>query len=215
MNSSASDSDAVQKRISGWNDRYSDKDSFAFGTAPNDFLKETLPTLQLFGETKKCLLLADGEGRNGVYMAEEGFDVVSVDFSAAGLEKAQALAKTRNVQIATVQADLADYDLGTQQWDCIVGIYCHFPPAVRTKVLAAIPKALKPGGYFVLECYTPDQVHYKTGGPPTPEPLYTKRILADALGDALKVIRNEELERNVVEGKYHTCLLYTSPSPRD
>jgi SAM-dependent methyltransferase len=152
----------------------------------------------------KCLLLADGEGRNGVYMAEQGFDVVSVDSSAAGLAKAQALAKTRNVTITTIQADLADYDLGTEEWDCIVGIYCHFPPPIRAKVLAAIPGSLKPGGYFLLECYTPDQIQYKTGGPQTPELMYSKQILSEAFDSQLEVLRNEELVRDVVEGKYHT-----------
>ena len=152
----------------------------------------------------KCLLLADGEGRNGVYMAEQGFRVTSVDFSASGLEKARALAQQRGVSIETVQADLADYDLGTEQWDCIVGIYCHFPPAVRNKVLKAIPGALKKGGRFVMECYTPDQLQYGTGGPPTAEPLYTSKLLEEALGQHLEVLRNEELEREVVEGKYHT-----------
>jgi len=184
-----------------WDQRYGE-DDFAYGTEPNQFLKDTLTSQKLSKGT--CLLLADGEGRNGVYMAELGFDVTSVDFSAAGMEKAQSLAASRNVKIKTHVMDLADYDMGTEQWDCIVGIFCHFPPPVRAKVLAQIPASLKVGGCFVLECYTPDQIQYKTGGPPSPEPMYTKKMLADALGSHLEVIRNEELERDVQEGKYHT-----------
>ena len=114
-----------------WNEKYGE-DYFAYGTEPNDFLKATVERLKI--TSGKCLLLADGEGRNGVFMAEQGLDVVSVDFSIAGLEKAQKLAKTRNVEMTTVQADLGDYNLGVGQWDCIVGIFCHVPPPVRAKI---------------------------------------------------------------------------------
>lgn len=188
--------------VAFWEERYSQSE-FAYGTEPNDFLKETVGSLQL--NTGKCLLLADGEGRNGVFMAEQGFDeVVSVDYSAAGLEKGQALAKTRNVSITTVQADLAEYDLGKEQWDCIVGIFCHLPPPIRTKVLAEIPASLKSGGHVIFECYTPDQLSYKTGGPPDAQMMFSKKMLADALDSSLQIIRNEELVRDVVEGNYHT-----------
>lgn len=189
-----------------WDEKYSEEE-FAYGTEPNDFLKETIANLKLPSSSSgnnKCLLLADGEGRNGVFMAEQGFDVVSVDYSAKGLEKAQKLAQSRGVKIETVLADLADFNLGTEQWDCIVGIFCHFPPPVRAKVLQGLTESLKKGGYFILECYTPDQVKYGTGGPPVPDPCYTKQMLQDALGNHLEVTRNEELERDVVEGTLHT-----------
>ena len=187
--------------IGMWDERYNDKE-YVYGTDPNDFLKETVASLKI--SSGKCLLLADGEGRNGVFMAEQGFDVTSVDYSAPGLEKAQSLAQARNVKITTVQADLANYEMGTEQWDCIVGIHCHFPPPIRAKVLAALPGSLKPGGYFLLECYTPEQIKNGTGGPPSPDFMYSKQILGDALDGQLEVTRNEELEREVVEGKYHT-----------
>lgn len=184
-----------------WDERYAEGE-YAYGKEPNDFLKETVAELML--PKGRCLLLADGEGRNGVFMAGLGFEVVSVDFSSAGMEKAQLLAKDRNVKIETVVADLGEYDLGSEQWDCIVGIYCHLPPPVRAKVLAAIPGSLKREGHFLLECYTPNQIKNKTGGPPSPEPMYTNKILSDALGSHLEVIRNTETERDVFEGKYHT-----------
>lgn len=184
-----------------WDEKYSEEE-FVYGTEPNGFLKETLSSLRL--SPGKCLMLADGEGRNGVYMAEQGFDVVSVDYSSAGMEKAKQLAKSRNVEVSAVVADLGEYDLGNEQWDCVVGIFCHFPPPVRAKVLAGIPPSLKNGGYFILECYTPEQIKYGTGGPPSPEPTYTKKMLSDAFSDHLVVERNEELERDVIEGKLHT-----------
>ena len=191
-----------------WEERYSEEE-FAYGTEPNDFLKETISSLRFPAGTsgKSCLLLADGEGRNGVFMAEQPglFDqVVSVDYSPVGLEKAAQLAQTRKVHLQTVVADLGDYDLGHEAWDCIVGIFCHVPPPVRDKVLAGIPAALKPGGTLIMECYTPDQIHNGTGGPPVPGPMYSQKLLADAFDQHLLVERNEELERDVVEGKYHT-----------
>jgi SAM-dependent methyltransferase len=188
-----------------WDERYGslEKDKFAYGTEPNDFLKDVLPSLEL-PQKSRCLMLADGEGRNGVYMASLGHHVVSTDSSAKGLEKAQHLAEMKKVPLETKVADLADYDMGTEEWDCIVGIYCHFPPSIRARVLESIPKALRPGGCFVLECYTPDQLEYKTGGPPVAEMMYTSAMLHEFLASHLDIQRNEELVRNVVEGIYHT-----------
>ena len=191
-----------------WDTRYSE-DGFAYGTEPNKFLQETLPTLQLPTTGAKCLFLAEGEGRNAVYMAQQGHVVTGVDSSAVGLRKAQDLATSRNVQITTQVVDLADYDFGTEQWDAIVGIFCHVPPPIRTRMLAAIPAALKPGGYAIFECYTPRQLEFKTGGPPSAAPMYSAEIFQTAFGNEdgqplLEIIRNEEVTREVVEGKYHT-----------
>jgi len=192
-----------------WDERFSES-GFAYGTEPNDFLRDTLPTLKFddgneqTGETQRsCLLLAEGEGRNAVYMAEHGWQATGVDSSSVGLAKAEKLAKERGTEISTIVADLETFELGASKWDCIVGIFCHLPPPIRARVLRSIPTALKPGGYFVLECYTPKQLEFKTGGPPVEALMYSRQILQDALGDSLDVIRNEELVRDVVEGKYH------------
>jgi len=187
-----------------WDERYSE-DGFAYGTEPNDFLRETLPTLELpKGAAPKCLLLAEGEGRNAVFMAKQGWEATGVDSSSVGLAKAQTLAQERGVKIETEVADLETYDLGASKWDCIVGIFCHMPPPVRARVLSSVPTALAPGGYFVLECYTPQQLEFKTGGPPVEALMYTSQILQDALGDSLEIVKNEEVVRDVIEGKYHT-----------
>jgi SAM-dependent methyltransferase len=189
-----------------WDERYSE-DGFAYGTEPNQFLKTILPTLQL-PDKANCLLVAEGEGRNAVYMAQQqpgNWQVTGVDSSAVGLAKAQKLAASRNVQIHTQVVDLAEYDFGVNQWDCIIGIMCHVPPPIRQRMLQAIPGALRPGGYVVFECYTPKQLEYKTGGPPSAAPMYTSEIFQQAFGNGqLEIIRNEELESNIVEGKYHT-----------
>ena len=185
-----------------WDERYSEE-GFAYGTEPNQFLKDTLPSLNL-PKGAKCLLLAEGEGRNAVYMAQHGLDVTGVDSSAVGLRKAQELASSRQVQIHTEVVDLADYDYGTTAWDCIVGIFCHVPPPIRARMLDSIPGALKPGGWVLFECYTPKQLEYKTGGPPVAPPMYTAEIFQQAFGDGkLEISRNEELEKEVMEGKYH------------
>ena len=189
-----------------WDERYSE-DGFVYGTEPNDFLRETFPTLEWSDPnqtTRSCLLLAEGEGRNAVFVAEQaGWKATGVDASSVGLAKAEQLARTRGVEIRTVVADLATFDLGVGQWDCIVGISCHLPPPIRARVLDCIPTALAPGGYFVLEGYTPKQLEFKTGGPSDESFLYSSKILQESLQGSLDILKNEELERDVVEGKYH------------
>ena len=186
-----------------WDDRYSEE-GFAYGTSPNVFLEQTLPTLTDLPTNAKCLLLAEGEGRNAVHMARLGYDVTGVDSSAVGLQKAQKLAASHQVTISTEVVDLADYEYGTDTWDCIVGIFCHVPPPIRARMLEAIPHALKPGGYALFECYTPQQLEFKTGGPPVAAPMYSSEIFQQAFGNGkLEIIRNEEINRQVIEGKYH------------
>ena len=190
---------------STWDDKYGDDNIFAYGTEPNEFLQQTMQTMiKDLPVGAKSLLLADGEGRNGVFLAQQGHEVTSVDFSPAGLKKAEKLAQQKGVSITTICADLADYEFGAEQWDCIVGIFCHIPPPVRSRVLSCIPASLKPGGVFVLECYTPDQLKYKTGGPSSAEWCYSSQMLTEALGEKLSIQQNEELVRDVVEGTLHS-----------
>jgi len=185
-----------------WDARYG-SDEYAHGKQPNDFLKETWADLGLPRDSR-CLLLAEGEGRNAVYLAEQGMSVMGVDSSSVGLSKAHKLAAERNLRIETEIADLATYDMGNSQWDAIVGIFCHLSPDIRDRVLTNIPAALKSGGYVVFECYTPDQLANKTGGPPAKEVMYSSEIFTDAFADKLEILRNSELTREVAEGKYHT-----------
>ena len=112
-----------------WNQRYSSK-TYAYGTKANDFLVSMYDRLP----TGKILCLAEGEGRNAVWLAQQGNEVTAVDTSDIGLQKARKLAKARDVEVTTVHADLADYDIGTQQWDAIISISCHLPPDIRQDV---------------------------------------------------------------------------------
>lgn len=179
-----------------WNHRYA-MPGFAYGTEPNDFLREVAPSLN-----GPVLCLGEGEGRNAVFLAQRGLDVTAVDLSAIGLEKASKLAAERGVTLTTQAVDLADFDLGTSRWGSIVSIWCHLPGWVRTRVHAAVKTALVPGGAYVLEAYTPRQLAFDTGGPKNAELLYEPDVVRAELG-GLTLERCVELEREVSEGDWH------------
>ncbi len=181
-----------------WDERYDDE-AYAFGTEPNDFLRAEAGRIS----RGRVLCLADGEGRNGVYLAELGHDVLSVDLSSVGLRKAEALAQDRGVQIATHLADLAEWPIEAESWDGIVSIFCHLPIDIRTSLHRRVVAGLKPGGIFVLEAYTPDQLAHGTGGPGSVDLLMTSTALSEELA-GLELVHNRELERDVVEGSFHT-----------
>jgi len=182
-----------------WNQRYSEP-GFAYGTEPNDFLAANAkPHLPPKGEV---LCLAEGEGRNAVFLARLGFRVTGVDSSAVGLEKARKLAEQHSVGIETVAADLAEFDLGVERWDGIVSIWCHTPAILRVRLHRAVVAALRPGGVLLLESYTPKQLAYKTGGPPTAELMMTLAAVRAELA-GLDFLDAEEKLREVHEGRYH------------
>lgn len=184
-----------------WNERYSEQD-FVYGTEPNDFLKSAYSHIPKGGQV---LCLAEGEGRNAVFLAKQGYVVTAVDQSSIGLGKAQKLAGEHGVEISTIVTDLANYNLGTEQWDGIVSISAHLPPELRKSVHAQAVKALTKGGVFILEAYT--ERHIKLagiGGPPA-----SKKEMFMSL-EALKVelkgldfIVGAEIERHISEGKLH------------
>ena len=181
-----------------WESRYADS-GYVYGTAPNDYLVACAEGLT----PGRALCLADGEGRNGVYLATLGFEVTSVDLTQAGMGKASHLATERDVSISTVVADLADFDLGDGRWDLIVSIFAHMPPAIRQPLHGRIAAALAPGGKFVLEAYTPDQIGRGTGGPPNPALTMTLAGLTAELVD-LNIVEGREVVRSVIEGPGHT-----------
>ena len=181
-----------------WNARF-DRDDYVYGTDPNTFLQQSCKQIP----KGRVLCLGEGEGRNAVYLAELGYDVVAVDASSVGLNKAQKLAEKRGVQIETRVADLSDYDLGLEQWQGIVSIFCHLPPELRQTVHARIAPALAPQGCLLLEGYTPDQLAYGTGGPPSVDLLYHPAMLQQDFSD-LTVTWLEAKVRDVSEGSGHT-----------
>lgn len=181
-----------------WDTRY-DTEDYVYGTEPNDFLRENVNRLK----PGRALCLADGEGRNGVFLAEKGFEVTSVDVSGIGLRKARALARERGVDLETVRADLGDFDPGQDAWDSVVSIFCHLLPEIRATLHARVVAALVPGGTFLLEAYTPAQLEMGTGGPPTAERMVTLETLRGEL-DGLVFEHAVECSREVLEGLGHT-----------
>lgn len=182
-----------------WNERYS-QPGFAYGSEPNDFLEANATRYLPAGGEVLCL--AEGEGRNAVYLARQGFRVTGVDQSSTGLEKAQALAKQHGVELTTVVADLNDFDFGSARWDGIISIWCHTPSALRKRLHRDVVSSLKPGGVLILEAYTPAQIALKTGGPPNADFLMTLAGVTAEL-EGLAILHGEEVLREIHEGQYH------------
>jgi SAM-dependent methyltransferase len=181
-----------------WDERYSGSEFF-YGMEPNDFLRALVTAIPPGGEV---LCLAEGEGRNAVYLARQGFKVTAVDQSPVGLEKMHQLAARHGVTLQSVVADLNDYAIGSSRWDAIVSIWCHVPPPLRVKLHQDVVKGLKPHGVLILEAYHPRQLEFKTGGPPVPELMMTQEgLLSELSGLHFELI--QEIERDVQEGKGH------------
>ena len=182
-----------------WQGRYSIPE-YLFGKEPNYFLASCKPLLPRSG---KALSVADGEARNGVWLAEQGLDVLSLDFSEAAQAKAAVQAKERGVQIKLVHADVHAWSYPADAFDVVVEIFTQFSaPSDRARKWAGMRKALKPGGLLILQGYTPKQLEYGTGGPKELENLYTREMLEKAFGDFHDVkFVEEELEMH--EGAGH------------
>ena len=182
-----------------WQERYA-TDEYRFGTAPNAFLASQAKLLPKSG---KALAVADGEGRNGVFLAEHGLDVLSLDFSPNAQAKARKLAAARGVTISVEQADVINWSYPPDAFDVVAAIFFQFAaPPDRDRIFAGIKRTLKRGGLLLLEGYGPKQLEYKTGGPGILENLYTLEILEAAFGDyALLDIREYDAELH--EGAGH------------
>lgn len=180
-----------------WDERFSEP-GYAYGTEPNGFLASVADRIP----RGRVLCLAEGEGRNAVFLAGLGYEVTAVDTSTVGLTKAEALALDRGVSIETVNADLTDYPIEDGAWQGIVSIYCHLPPVVRAALHERCLRGLSPGGVFVLEGFTPRQLELGTGGPKSRELLMELEVIRQELpGLRFEVAR--EIEREVVEGEFH------------
>jgi len=186
--------------MSVWNERYQG-DEFHFGTEPNAFLASQRERLK---PGMSCLAVADGEGRNGVWLAEQGLQVLSVDSSCVAVEKARALAKLRGVQMDVELVDLAHWDWPESRFDIVAGIFIQYaPPEQRLLQFANIKRALKPGGLLLLQGYTPRQLEYRTGGPSQVENLYTETLLREAFAD-MEILHLLEHDTAIFEGAGHS-----------
>lgn len=183
---------------SRWDVRY-EVEAYRYGTEPNDFLRDQAGSLP---EAGRVLCLAEGEGRNAVFLAESGYRPVGVDTSRVGLRKARELARERGVAIETEVADLATLEIEPGAWDGVVSIWCHLPRDARVRLHRRVVEGLRPGGVLILEAYTPAQLERDTGGPPDPDRLMTLEDLRREL-QGLEFVVGRELVRDVHEGDLH------------
>jgi SAM-dependent methyltransferase len=178
--------------VSFWDQQFSSP-QYKYGTAPNAFLVSQAARIDA---GSRVLVPGDGEGRNGVWLAEQGHAVTSVDGSSVGLDKSQALARTRGVRLTTVHADLVTWEPDAGSVDAVVSIYLHFPPDLRAMIHAKFFRALRPGGVFILEAFHPSHFGQSTFGPKDVTMMYSLELLRGDLATfaaAMPGQRHEEL----------------------
>ena len=183
-----------------WDARFSTED-YIFGTAPNVWLAQHRDLLPAGG---RVLAVADGEGRNSVWLAQQGMQVDAFDISPVGVAKASKLAQQANVQVNyhVCGADKFEWQVGT--YDAVVAIFIQFAdPDARARLFTRMKSALKPGGLILLQGYTPKQLEYKTGGPPNLDHLYTEALLRDAFSD-MTIVELQAYESVLTEGTQHS-----------
>lgn len=181
-----------------WDERYAG-DAYAYGREPNDFLRAEVERIP----PGPVLCLAEGEGRNAVFLAKRGHDVTAIDFSSEGIRKAERLAREESVNLTTIEADLATYEPPADAaFAAVIAIFAHVRPEVRRRVHEWVPRVLAPGGCYVLEAYTPKQLAFGTGGPKDVALLMTLDDLRAELAP-LDFVIGREVEREIHEGPFH------------
>jgi SAM-dependent methyltransferase len=184
---------------STWNRRFG-SDDFLFGTAPNAWLREHAG-VWLPGQRVLCV--ADGEGRNSVWLATQGLQVDAFDIAEVGVAKARRLAAAQGVEVNFTVADCDGFAWPEAACDGVAAIFVQFAdPALRQRLFAHIERALKPGGILLLQGYTPQQLVYRTGGPPQIEHLYTESLLRQAFAE-LDLLELRSYEADLDEGTGH------------
>jgi 2-polyprenyl-3-methyl-5-hydroxy-6-metoxy-1,4-benzoquinol methylase len=182
-----------------WDERYSRKD-YVFGTEPNAFLASCAP---LLAPGQSALCVADGEGRNSVWLAGQGLVVTAFDFSAVGIAKAKKLAAAKGVVVDCRQASIEDWDWSPDRFDVVAAIFIQFAePALRSRIFEGMKRTLKPGGLLILQGYRPEQIEYATGGPRARENLYSRALLEDAFA-GFDILRLDEHDSEIHEGPGH------------
>ena len=182
-----------------WDQRFGG-DDYLFGRAPNEYLRAQAPLLPTGG---RVLCVADGEGRNSVWLASQGFQVQAFDVSAVGVAKARRLAAEAGVTVDYHVSDCEQWPWAEGTHDAVVAVFIQFAdPALRERLFANMARALKPGGVLLLQGYTPKQLDYKTGGPGELSHLYTAALVRDAFA-ALQTVDLVEYEADLNEGSRH------------
>ncbi len=185
-----------------WDDRY-DREDYVFGTEPAEFVRVQAPRI---APGSRALLVADGEGRNSVYLASRGVRVTAMDNSQTGLTKARALADARGASVDFHFGDIDTWDWTAEAYDVVAAIYIQFAaPDFRDRIFAGLNAALRPGGLLLLHGFAPRQVEYGTGGPPHRENMYTLDLLHAAFPD-YTVLHEGDYDAHVASGVGHNGL---------
>ncbi len=183
-----------------WDDRYAGA-SYLFGEAPNAFLDREAHRI---APGASVLAVADGEGRNSVFLAGRGHRVTAMDSSRVGLDKARALARRRGVSVDFHEADIADWPWERARYDAVAAIFIQFaPPALRDRIFAGMATTLRPGGLLLVQGYAPRQVEYGTGGPPARENMYTLDLLRRAFAGFEELVASD-YDAEIHEGSGHS-----------
>jgi SAM-dependent methyltransferase len=180
-----------------WDERYGSEE-YVYGTEPNNFFKQELQKLK----PGKLLLPAEGEGRNAVFAAKLGWEVVAFDYSQNGRDKAFDLAKRNQVSIEYILADYTAFSAVKESFDCVALIYAHVMDGNRAYYHQKLIEFLKPGAHVLLEAFSKEQIHNNTGGPPNLEFLFSKEELASDF-NSLSEVHIEALKIKLNEGGFH------------
>lgn len=182
-----------------WNKRFA-ADGYLFGTEPNAWLREHAGA---WTPGQRVLCVADGEGRNSVWLAQRGLQVDAFDIAEVGVAKALRLAAERGVSVDFLVADCDGFAWPEAHYDGVAAIFVQFAdPALRERLFANMQRCLKPGGTLLLQGYTPRQLEYRTGGPPLLSHLYTAPMLREAFA-AMDIVELRDYEADVAEGSGH------------
>jgi SAM-dependent methyltransferase len=182
-----------------WDSRYAAAE-YHFGTVPNAFLAAQAPRLR---PGLRALCVADGEGRNSVWLARQGLRVTAFDLSPVGVAKARALAREAAVEVAYHERDAASFDWAAERYDVVVAIFVQFAsPPLRERMFRGMAEALVPGGLVILQGYGPKQLEYGTGGPKRLENLYTEALLRQGF-DGFDILHLASHDEVIEEGDAH------------
>ena len=188
----------MKEYLNHWDKRF-DEEQYIYGKEPNQFLKNMFDRLP----QKNTLMIAEGEGRNGVFLAKNGHNVTTWDYAPSAIRKTQSLAEEMGVSVKAELQDLENVTWEENKWDTIVNVFGHFPTDLRMKTLNGIKKSIKLGGFFLTEVYSIHQLDYKTGGPRDIDLLYRSEELLQTFSDwKIYHFYYGEEERN--EGQLHT-----------
>lgn len=182
-----------------WDRRFSES-GYLFGTEPNAWLRDHA---DLWHAGQRVLCVADGEGRNSVFLADRGLIVDAFDISEVGVRKARDFARITGVKVNFAIADVARLSWPESLYDGVVAIFIQFAdPALRRRIFHGMVRCLKPGGLLVLQGYTPKQLDYRTGGPGIESHLYTASQLRESFA-GIEILELREYEAELAEGSAH------------